>query len=58
MAANSKWTARTRVLEIITAALREGVDITPPPIDPEMAEAAAEVLGVHVSSLLRAAPGE
>ncbi|MCW2248850.1 polyphosphate kinase 2 (PPK2 family) [Azospirillum fermentarium] len=56
--ANSKWTARIRVLEIITAALREGVDITPPPIDPEMAEAAAEVLGVHVSTLLRAAPGE
>lgn len=58
VAGNSKWTARVRVLEIITAALREGVDITPPPIDPEMAEAAAEVLGVHVSSLLRAAPGE
>lgn len=58
VAGNSKWTARIRVLEIITAALREGVDISPPPIDPEMAEAAAEVLGVHVSSLLRAAPGE
>ena len=46
--ANSKWYARTRVLEIVTEALAKGVTVAPPPVDKAMAKAAAEVLGVEV----------
>ncbi|AWU96387.1 polyphosphate kinase 2 family protein [Azospirillum ramasamyi] len=45
--ANSKWHARIKVLEIVTAALKEGVNIAPPPIDINVAKMAAEVLGIH-----------
>jgi polyphosphate kinase 2 (PPK2 family) len=48
VAGNSKWYARTRVLEIVTAALAKGVNIAPPPVDEAMVKAAAEVLGVTV----------
>ncbi|MCG5242986.1 polyphosphate kinase 2 family protein [Azospirillum doebereinerae] len=44
--ANSKWFARLQVLEIVTRTLKEGVDITPPPINGNVARIAAEVLGV------------
>lgn len=46
--ANSKWFARLRVLEIVTAALKDGVNIAPPPFDQNVAKAAAEMLGVEV----------
>lgn len=46
--ANSKWYARTRVLEIVTEALAKGVTVAPPPVDEVMAKAAAEVLGVKL----------
>lgn len=44
--ANSKWFGRLRVLETVTKALRAGVDISPPPINGNVAKIAAEVLGV------------
>jgi polyphosphate:nucleotide phosphotransferase, PPK2 family len=47
--ANSKWFARLRVLEIVTEALRKGVNVAPPPIDLSVAKIAAEVLGIHLS---------
>ncbi|HYG88894.1 MAG TPA: PPK2 family polyphosphate kinase [Azospirillum sp.] len=45
---NAKWYARTRVLEIVTEALKKDVNVAPPPVDKEMVKAAAEVLGVKV----------
>jgi polyphosphate kinase 2 (PPK2 family) len=49
IAANSKWHARVESLEILTSALKEGVNVAPPPIDPKVIETAAELLGIHVS---------
>ncbi|HEY0838246.1 MAG TPA: PPK2 family polyphosphate kinase [Azospirillum sp.] len=49
--ANSKWFTRVRVLELITAALKEGVEIKPPPIDPELAREAAEMLGIQLGAV-------
>nr|WP_156926971.1 polyphosphate kinase [Azospirillum halopraeferens] len=49
VAANSKWYARVHVLELVTRALKEGIDITPPPLNPEVAAIAAEVLGVTLN---------
>ncbi|MGQ9368860.1 polyphosphate kinase 2 family protein [Azospirillum sp. A39] len=49
--ANSKWFTRVHVLELVTAALKRGVDVAPPPIDAALAEAAAEVLGVRLTPL-------
>ncbi len=46
--ANSKWYARTRVLEIVTEALAKDVTVAPPPVDEATAKAAAEVLGVKL----------
>ena len=46
--ADSKWHARVRSLEIVTEALSEGVTIAPPPIDPAVEAAAAELLGIDV----------
>jgi len=45
---NAKWYARTRVLEVVTEALKAGVTVAPPPVDEAMVEAAAQVLGVKV----------
>jgi hypothetical protein len=33
----------------ITAALRQGVNVAPSPVDPKVIETAAELLGIHVS---------
>ncbi|MDR3518832.1 MAG: polyphosphate kinase [Azospirillaceae bacterium] len=49
--ANSKWYARLQALEVINAALRDGVVVTPPPIDPKVQRAAAEMLGVHLPGI-------
>ena len=54
IAANSKWHARVASLEIITQALRRDVNIAPPPVDPAVIDAAAEMLGVHFSGLKEA----
>ncbi len=48
--ANSKWFARLHVLDIITKTLKAGVDISPPPIDGNVARIAAEMLGVETSA--------
>jgi len=45
--ANSKWFGRLQVLEIVTNALKAGVNISPPPIDGNVAKIAAEMLGVE-----------
>ncbi|WP_247892295.1 polyphosphate kinase [Azospirillum sp. Sh1] len=45
--ANSKWFARLKVLEIVTNALKEGVNIAPPPVNGNVARIAAEVLGIE-----------
>ncbi|NYZ13427.1 polyphosphate kinase [Azospirillum sp. RWY-5-1] len=55
--ADSKWYARIRTLEIVTAALEDGVNIGPPPLDLSVAKAAAEVLGIHVGALQAAKKG-
>ena len=55
--ADSKWYARIRTLEIVTAALEDGVNIAPPPLDLTVAKAAAEVLGIHVGALQAAKKG-
>lgn len=46
--ANQKWYVRLMALEAITAALAEGVSLTPPPIDPRVQEMAVEKLGVTI----------
>ena len=43
-----KWTARVKVLDTVIKALTKGVDITPPPVDPDLIEAAEAVLGVRL----------
>ncbi|HYD31742.1 MAG TPA: polyphosphate kinase [Azospirillaceae bacterium] len=53
--ANSKWYTRTRVLEAVNAALAKGVKVGPPPVDPALQEAAAELLGIHIGAPV---PGE
>lgn len=47
--ANHKWYARTDVLKIIEAQLSEGMDISPPPLDPAMIQEAYEALGIKIS---------
>jgi len=44
--ANRKWVARTRVLEIVTAALAKGVDIRAPSLDRKAQRQAARLLGL------------
>jgi len=46
--ANAKWYARVAVLRTIIDALSQGVDTKPPPLDPKVREAAAEMLGVKL----------
>ncbi|MDF1762506.1 MAG: polyphosphate kinase [Oleibacter sp.] len=46
VAANHKWYARVETLKIINKAMREGVDVTPPPLDDALIKAAEEQLGI------------
>jgi PPK2 family polyphosphate:nucleotide phosphotransferase len=46
--ADSKWSARIACLEIVIDALRKGVTVAPPPVDPAVRRAAADLLGIHV----------
>ncbi len=48
VAADSKWYARVRCLEVVNEALSRGVEITPPPVNAAVMAAAAELLGIHV----------
>ncbi len=47
--ANSKWHARLQCLELVDEALRQGVTVSPPPVDPRVLTVAADLLGIHVS---------
>ncbi|HYC04129.1 MAG TPA: PPK2 family polyphosphate kinase [Azospirillaceae bacterium] len=48
VAADAKWHARLECLRIVVEALEQGVDISPPPPDPELVEAASKLLGVEL----------
>ena len=48
IAGNHKWYARLQVLETIADQLSEGIDITPPELDPKMIKAAKRKLGLTV----------
>ena len=47
---NDKHYARIRVLEVAAKILGEGVDISTPVLDPDVAEAARERLGIEVQA--------
>lgn len=46
IAAEFKWSARIEGLQRIFKLLSEGVDLTPPPIDPQLADLAQQKLGI------------
>ncbi len=48
IAADDKYHTRVRLLEIVTAALGRGVDLSPVPLDPETLRLAADVIGVTI----------
>lgn len=48
IAGNHKWFARVQVLKTIADQLSEGIDITPPELDPKMIKAAEKKLGLTV----------
>ena len=48
--ANAKWYARVHVLETVTAALKEGVTVAPPPMDQKLAQIAEEILGISLDA--------
>ena len=49
IAANHKWYARTEVLKTIAAQLSDGMDISPPPVDPDVIREAYQALGIKIS---------
>ncbi len=48
IAANHKWYTRIEVLKTIVKALEAGVDLSPPPADPDVIKAAKKHLGLEV----------
>lgn len=46
--ADAKWYARVAVLRAVVKELGEGVDISPPPLNPEVQRAAADLLGIEL----------
>lgn len=52
--ANSKWFTRIKVMETVSRALSRGVQITPPPLDPEVQSLAENIFGVAIDSLEKA----
>ena len=48
IAGNHKWFARIQVLKTIADQLSEGIDITPPELDPKMIKAAEKKLGLTI----------
>jgi len=49
--ANNKPFARLAAFRIIADRLSSGVDLEPPPLDPRVAKAAADLLGIRVRPL-------
>jgi polyphosphate kinase 2 (PPK2 family) len=45
---NFKWMTRVLVTEHVVERLSKGVDLTPPPLDPEIRRLAREVMGIEV----------
>ena len=43
-----KWMARVRVVEHIAEGLSKGIDLSPPPLDPEIRRMAREVMGIEI----------
>ena len=56
--AEHKWFARVEVLKTLVSALREGVDISPPPIDKKLVTLAEEKLGITVPSSSKQVSGD
>lgn len=50
VAGNHKWFARIEVLKQIVNQLAEGIDITPPPLDPAVTKEAFEALGIKIEN--------
>ncbi|MBE9395891.1 polyphosphate kinase [Pontibacterium sp. N1Y112] len=50
IAANHKWYARIKVLKTIADALSDGVDMTPPPLDPAIIREAEQKLGIKAKT--------
>lgn len=48
---DNKWTARVEVLETVIKALTKGVEVAPPPLDPDLIEAAETVLGIQLTDV-------
>lgn len=48
MAANHKWSMRVAVMKRLNEQLSQGVDITPPPLDPKLIKAAKKHLGLDI----------
>jgi PPK2 family polyphosphate:nucleotide phosphotransferase len=48
IAANHKWSMRVEVMKRLNEQLAEGVDITPPPLDPKLIKAAKKHLGLNI----------
>lgn len=48
MAANHKWSMRVAVMKRLNEQLSQGVDITPPPLDPKLIKAAKKHLGLYI----------
>ncbi len=46
--ADHKWTARVHVLEAVAEGLAQGIDVEPPPFDPEVLREAGRELGITV----------
>ncbi|MBM3487505.1 MAG: polyphosphate kinase [Alphaproteobacteria bacterium] len=53
IAADDKHYARVEAAEVVSDALANGFDLSPPPIDPAVAKAAEEVMGMPVAKLLK-----
>ncbi len=49
--ANHKWYARIAVLKTLVQQLGAGIDMAPPPLDPELIEAAIQSLGIKVNDI-------
>jgi len=48
IAGNHKWFARTEVLKVVFDKLSSGIDISPPPINPEIVTLAERKLGISI----------
>jgi len=51
IAGDHKWSARVAVLETVTRVLADGIDLEPPPLDPNLIAEAEAALGVSFAGL-------